>query len=1082
MRRSASLRRRLAAFLILAGLVAVPASLQAQVFVYPRRAGQTNVRYDNFEWMHLNILAGPEAEVETTDPGPRGGAEPVDLELPRDEPTMRPRFPLDRPAGHSATGRTPLGSTPAGESPSSRSDRIDQLGKRAGGAKLYFYRSELEVAQRAVPTIEESYRSLMADFDFAPPRTFPFILYNSYQEFLQTNLFPIQEGVLGVTSPRDLKLSLPYFGNHRRFRRIAHHELVHQFTIQKVRTVADNNDAFRDPLDAIPLWYIEGMAEYYTHGGMDEETKMLVRDLAVHQAPRRGYVLGEFFERGPQSYLWIYKVGQARCAFLEQTYGDGTLQAILEASYRLGHGRWEQKRLENFQQLVEEVTGDAPEKVVGKFDSWIKERAYDGYLEAGQKRGEFTQLDKIDSRVQGLDAVGDGNILAYKTVDRLTGQNRLVLADRRDLDSATNVVVDGHPGVSSLHPLEDDNFDVTDSEVAFVARWKGRDVIYRNDYSSSAESRKRHDPNNPGEPPEKEFRVNIKTGARTAYKLSEENILAARSPAIEPDGDRVAFIGLDADGQQDIYVLTPRGGGDFELMRITDDLYAERGLDWGPEGLVYGSSETGHGRYNLFRVAPEPDAEPTRLTSAPTDHLDPVVLPEGEVMFVAYDDARANLFSVTDEGAVRRTDVPTGLFSPAPGPEGGAWALFHYAGQRIPSQLTSGKLTQRHEQSASPDVPARDFEDRSLADAQNYRPFRFRNWELNNAFGVLGITGSGIFGQLFASTSDRLNNHQLLLEALAYGSFERTDGALTYINQANRLIWGASIFQDFKYRIDETFAGESFAEGLPDNPVTFERFYGGRGLLRYPFNRYLYTQFSFAAGGTSYFLPDGTREEFGERETDAGEPLDERWRAINDGPRFQTQGEWSIGYDSVNYTRGTGPLSGSALLGSITGDYQPFDQTAYASVRVDGETYVPIYDRINAFFRLGTGNSFGDRLARQYFLSSFHTLRGVPFGNTDFLLGQKFLFSTLELQFPINFLIRIPFIDLEGIAGVDFGGVGDSYAGVWQRRVLDAALGVNFGFGPLVFRLHFAKPFDIGAPVPNDGGWVPNLSLGWRYL
>ena len=44
-------------------------------------------------------------------------------------------------------------------------------------------------------------------------------------------------------------------------------------------------------------------------------------------------------------------------------------------------------------------------------------------------------------------------------------------------------------------------------------------------------------------------------------------------------------------------------------------------------------------------------------------------------------------------------------------------------------------------------------------------------------------------------------------------------------------------------------------------------------------------------------------------------------------------------------------------------------------------------------------------------------------------------------------------------------------------------LGFNFGLGPLVFRLHFAKPIYLGVPYPNgDGSWVTNFSLGWLYF
>ena len=45
------------------------------------------------------------------------------------------------------------------------------------------------------------------------------------------------------------------------------------------------------------------------------------------------------------------------------------------------------------------------------------------------------------------------------------------------------------------------------------------------------------------------------------------------------------------------------------------------------------------------------------------------------------------------------------------------------------------------------------------------------------------------------------------------------------------------------------------------------------------------------------------------------------------------------------------------------------------------------------------------------------------------------------------------------------------------------ALSGGFGLGPLVFRLHFAKPIYLGVPYPNgDGSWVTNFSLGWLYF
>jgi hypothetical protein len=58
--------------------------------------------------------------------------------------------------------------------------------------------------------------------------------------------------------------------------------------------------------------------------------------------------------------------------------------------------------------------------------------------------------------------------------------------------------------------------------------------------------------------------------------------------------------------------------------------------------------------------------------------------------------------------------------------------------------------------------------------------------------------------------------------------------------------------------------------------------------------------------------------------------------------------------------------------------------------------------------------------------------------------------------------------------------VGDELDELWDRRVLDVALGANFVLGPLVLRLHFARALDTGAPLPvTPNPWVTNFSLSW---
>jgi hypothetical protein len=62
---------------------------------------------------------------------------------------------------------------------------------------------------------------------------------------------------------------------------------------------------------------------------------------------------------------------------------------------------------------------------------------------------------------------------------------------------------------------------------------------------------------------------------------------------------------------------------------------------------------------------------------------------------------------------------------------------------------------------------------------------------------------------------------------------------------------------------------------------------------------------------------------------------------------------------------------------------------------------------------------------------------------------------------------------------MDVGGVGNSGKTLWDRRVLDFVVGFNVSLGPLLMRLHFARPVDIGAAAGKpDPGWVTNFSIG----
>ncbi len=1154
--------RRLGAFFRWAALalaVALPVEALAQVFVYPRRPNKSQVRYFEFDWQHVDILVGPDADTSRADdvnrqidrpePGrvdpqgapsdsphvPAPGDAPPDVAPPQPPPPDTAPLQAEPPDAEPPGAETPA-PPPNGSLATSLPDtpfverRLDParppkelLGASTGGVRLFFYEREREIAERAAALIVDAYVYLVGQFDYVPTQTFPYILYSSYQEFLQTNLFPLQEGTLGVTSPVDLKLTLPYFGDHPLFAHVSAHEMAHQFTIQKVRTATEKAGVWGEPLGGMPLWFIEGIAEYYAHQGIDPEAEMLVRDLVVNPDFAQGFVLLDFFEDRPWSFLWTYKMGQLRAAFLEETYGKGTVQKVLEQSPRLAGTVNGQPALQDFKALMTLVTGQPARQLSSRFEAWLKARAYKAWLATDQTAAALEPLEGVGFEyIDSLRASPSGNLLIVRALDPTTGRSRLSLFDHRAPGRNKLVAIDGVPGVESLHPVWGRNFDLTDSQLVFVAESKGSDVLYVQEIVHEASSvgtrpaqltvaepdpqgralPPSHPPLGPTSPVSPApgaasestapqvapdgtliteaqaelWNVRLKLGKRKRYELGRKGLLAAYAPAFSPDGKRIAFVGFNQEGLRDVYVIEPDENAEhgFQLTQVTHDEYSERHVAWGKDGIVYSSDATAHGRYNLFRVQPDAPAEPERLTTEARDHHSPIITPEGRVLFTAYDRGRADVHEVAEGAVIRRTDISTGLFDLSSGPGGSLWALHHRSGRKHPVRIAPDRLQTFTTLPQGPPGPTREIVRRPLEGSVDYKALSPRNWELGPPFGFIGAGAGGVVGQVVASAADKLRNHALLLNIAVLGSFDLTDGYLVYLNQERRITWGTGLFQSLVFRQDQTFDDFSFPSG--------ERFYGALGSIRYPFNRFVYMQGDLSVGGVSYFLFPGVERELSDG---ALNPLREnllpRWFAQNAGPRFQTEATVRWGYDTINYAMGTGPIAGSSFMLEGSSAIQPFEDELFGTVRLDAERYFPIFGRTHFFLRTGVGATFGGRLARQFYLSSFDTIRGIPFGRTDWLIGRHFGFATGELQIPLNAIIRVAILsDIEAIAGVDFGGVGQTPGEIWDRRVLAPVVGVNFGLGPLILRLHFARPIGTGSPAglpAANGEWVTNFSI-----
>jgi hypothetical protein len=972
-----------------------PSIAFGQLVVAPRRAGQSRVRHTVFHWQHLDLSIG---------------------RVDREVTALR----IDESCPSTA------------ESP---------------GVRLYFYEGERNVAERAAPAIRTVYRELACRFNHVPDHQLPYVLYSSYREFLTTNLFPVQEGVLGVTGTEDLKLTLPYFGDARLFEEVSAHEMAHQFTIDKVRSYARQLEARGDPLREMPLWFVEGLAEFYAHRGVDQQAEMLARDLAVNPDPEVGYVMLDFFADRPFSGLWTYKLGQVRCAFLEETFGEGTIQKILETASRMTTGTDATPRLDGFPALVSEVTGATDVQLAAGFADWIKRRAYRAFLATDQGLAAFdpTKLDP-DVLTLSMASSPNGRLLMIRSYAVDTGQSKLLLFDERVPDDWVTIAADGVPGIESLHPTSGRDFDLANDRLVYVAEHNGADEIHVQQIDHRQEkilllgNREA-------------WNIQLSAGDDETHELDEHGVLAVFSVSLAPEGDRVAFVGLDTAGHRDLFVLDLKTD---EVVRLTNDIHAERTVSWGKRGIVFNTDATSHGRYNLFRIFDVATATISRLTSAPVDHEQPQVMPDGRILFTAYENGAANLYEVRPGYTARVTDVATGLFEVGPGKEGGVWAMLHHAGRRRPVHVSADDLLTVERIPVEPALPGARSATTSLASAEEYDPLSISNWEFGNIFGLLGAGAGGVYGLLFASATDFLRDHVLLANIQITGRIDLIDGQIFYFNQENRTSWGTGIFQELRIR----------TRGRGEERISFaERFFGASAIVRYPFNRFLFAQAGLSLGGA--------------------QGIDANLiglTGVRDSVTFQGEVSARIGYDTVRYHPSTGPIAGNSAILDATLTTRPTDGDVEALFRLDAEQFVPLWGAMNLMFRGSAGASLGGEDAREFFLWSWYTLRGVDLDNSDFLLGRYYWFITSELQVPLDPILRTPIFGVEGIVGFDFGGVAVRPSELWDKRVLDVAVGFNLLIGPLVLRIHFAWPIGIGAPKPTEDAPVTNVSLGWIYF
>ena len=107
------------------------------------------------------------------------------------------------------------------------------------------------------------------------------------------------------------------------------HELVHAFQFNRLLK-SDSAKSFN--LNNIPLWMIEGMAEYFSIGSVDPNTAMWMRDALINED------FPTLKKLSTESKYFPYRYGHAFWAMIGKTWGDTLIVPIFEKTAQYGPG------------------------------------------------------------------------------------------------------------------------------------------------------------------------------------------------------------------------------------------------------------------------------------------------------------------------------------------------------------------------------------------------------------------------------------------------------------------------------------------------------------------------------------------------------------------------------------------------------------------------------------------------------------------------------------------------------------------------------------------------------------------------
>ena len=654
---------------------------------------------------------------------------------------------------------------------------------------IYHY-SDSKSAVDELAILSEQWHNRHAQvFRFTFSRENPLILYANHADFQQNNIVPnVGVGTGGVTEGLRNRVIMPIAESNRSTDHVLGHELVHAF---QYRLAKGSNIGGVRATSGIPLWFIEGMAEYLSLGSEDTHTAMWMRDAVLHDD------LPDIKQLANSREYFPYRYGHSLWSFMTGLYGDQIIRPLYIGT-----------ATSSFKSALQDTLNISSDSLSGLWHSALRS-AYQEDVERATPPDEIGKpmFDEDSDFLRSSPALSpDGDYIVYISNESLFSLE-WYLADARTgevIRSLTNTVTDPH--LNALRFIESSGSWSPDGEhFAAVVFKKGDNQI---------------------------IVIDPHTGGISS-ELAFDEVDAMTNPAWSPDGEKIAFSGSSG-GYSNLWLYDIE---EDSLQQLTDGKHSDLQPAWSPDGqqLAFVSDRgPDTDLENLVfgeMVISLLDMETKELIVLPpfedSKHINPQFGPDGNSLFFISDFEGVNniyRYDLRTMDRYRITDVSTGIsgisnYSPALSVAGNTgdmvFTTFKESGylfRTLEREQTMGRLVSRDRPQAEFDKLPPDerrgvqLVSRLLSEKDLYSipdtSFQTTDYQpdlsLNyigggGGIGVSSQFGVGAAGGISLQFSDMLNQHELSTTLRIQGSYKDLGGQVAYLNRDNRFIWGGSV-------------------------------------------------------------------------------------------------------------------------------------------------------------------------------------------------------------------------------------------------------------------------------------------------